>query len=74
MAERFHEDIKRSVTKALTFRALVICTDLVIVYTLTKRIDITLAVLIFSNLASTLLYFLHERLWNRVHWGKKKKK
>ncbi|MBI5817243.1 MAG: DUF2061 domain-containing protein [Candidatus Yonathbacteria bacterium] len=29
-----------------------------------------LAVIVFSNLASTIIYFFHERAWNKIHWGK----
>lgn len=66
----YHEHIKRSITKALTFRVIIIVSDLIIVYAITRRIDVTLGVLFFSNISSTVIYFLHERMWNGIHWGK----
>lgn len=66
----YHEHVKRSVAKALTFRAVIIISDLIIVYAITHRFDLTLGVLFFSNIASTTIYFFHERFWNTVHWGK----
>jgi len=68
------ESMKRSLVKACTFRSLILVSDTVIVFTITHRYDVTFGVLIFSNLASTILYFLHERLWNGIVCGKDKKK
>lgn len=65
-----HENIKRSIAKALTFRSVIIISDVIIVYTITQRYDLTLGVLVFSNLSSTTIYFIHERFWNSVQWGK----
>jgi uncharacterized membrane protein len=28
--------------------------------------------MIATNLASTLIYYAHERVWNGVYWGKGK--
>lgn len=67
---RFHEHLKRSIVKAITFRILIITSDLLIIFFITKRFDLTLGVLFFSNIASTVLYIVHERLWNVVHWGR----
>jgi uncharacterized membrane protein len=69
---KFYEHAGRSVVKALTFRALILISDGIIIYTLTHRYDITLSVMFFSNLASTIVYVAHERAWNAIHWGKHK--
>jgi uncharacterized membrane protein len=74
MSIKFHENVKRSIVKAITFRTIILCSDGIIVYAITKRFDIALDVIFFSNLASTVIYFLHERLWNNIHWGKEKRK
>lgn len=59
---------KRSIVKALTWRALATLATFIIAYTLTG--DITAAtgiasVQIFVNL---FLYYVHERIWNRIDW------
>ncbi|MDD5109868.1 MAG: DUF2061 domain-containing protein [Patescibacteria group bacterium] len=69
--KRFRESPYRSIVKAATFRILIICADSVILYSLTRRVDLTASVLILSNLSSTVFYFAHERIWNKIHWGKK---
>ncbi|HLD97581.1 MAG TPA: DUF2061 domain-containing protein, partial [Candidatus Nanoarchaeia archaeon] len=58
---RFHETLPRSIAKAITFRILVITLDSVVVYLLTRRVDVTVGVVAISNLASTIAYILHER-------------
>ncbi|MBW4061016.1 DUF2061 domain-containing protein [Candidatus Saccharibacteria bacterium] len=65
---------QRSITKSITFRILVIISDLVVIYLITKRIGATIALTVFTNLASTVLYFAHERVWNRIAWGRKRLK
>ena len=61
----------RSLVKALTFRILIILADSVVVYAITRRIDITATFVIISNISSTVLYYVHERIWNRISWGKR---
>ena len=70
----FHEHVKRSLAKALTFRSIIIVSDMIIVYAVTHRYDLTIGVLIFSNISSTIIYFFHERMWNNIHWGRSQKK
>ncbi len=69
----FHESRYRSVVKALTFRVLVVFGDIIIVYGITRNYEVAFGVIVFSNLSATGIYIVHERSWNRVHWGKKKK-
>ena len=69
---RFYESVHRSIMKAITFRALILVSDCIIVFAITRRYDITFGVMLFSNIASTLLYLFHERLWNGSHWGREK--
>ena len=69
---KVHETSGRSLTKAITFRLLVLTVDSLIIYAITGRSDITVGVVVLSNISSTVLYFLHERAWNSIHWGRKK--
>jgi len=67
----FHEHTLRSLVKAITFRILIVISDSIIIFAITRRYDVTIGVILFSNIASTVLFFIHERIWNRVRWGKK---
>ena len=62
--------IKRSLAKAVTFRSLVLCSDAVVIFLATHSWDMTVGLVIATNLASTILYFIHERAWNKVQWGR----
>jgi len=66
----FKETQERSIVKSVSFRVLVVISDLVITYLITKKIIVTVAITVFTNLASTVFYFLHERFWNSISWGK----
>lgn len=50
-----------------------IASDIVIVFFITHRYDITLSIVAFTNIISTVLYFTHERLWSSIGWGKGKR-
>lgn len=60
---------KRSVVKALTYRALVVCLDFTVIYLLTGKVAAAAGFMLISNLYTTVGYFLHERLWARIRWG-----
>jgi adenylylsulfate kinase len=64
------EKPRRSIVKAITYRAIIMCSDGLIIFFLTHRYDLALGVILFSNLASTILYIAHERFWSRINWGR----
>jgi adenylylsulfate kinase len=64
-----HRTTKRSLVKAVTYRAVIVVLDVSVIYLLTGRADIALGFTIISNIYTTLAYFLHERLWNKIRWG-----
>lgn len=68
----FQERYARSVVKALTYRSIILLSDSLIIFFITKEFDTTAKVIILSNIGSTLLYLAHERAWDKVHWGKKR--
>lgn len=65
-----HAQNSRSLLKSITFRILVFCSDFTIIYLITHRLDAATGLVIATNLASTTLYFIHERIWNRISWGR----
>ncbi len=74
MAKRqFEESGKRSLVKAISYRCLILCTDAFVIAIITKSYAAVIAVVVISNISSTILYLIHERLWNNIHWGKNAK-
>lgn len=51
---------------------MIIFANSLIIYQITGRMDVTTGFTIVSTLSGTLLYFIHERIWNNIHWGKQK--
>lgn len=66
----FNVERRRSLVKAITFRVVVIASDTVVIYLITRRVDLTAGLVVFTNIASTIEYFLHERAWNKISWGR----
>lgn len=64
------EKSERSVAKAVTYRVISIIVDSSVAYLVTQSAEKTLIFVIISNMISIMIYFFHERAWNRVHWGK----
>jgi uncharacterized membrane protein len=60
---------RRSVTKAITYRILIMVLDFITIYLFTGAIRIAFGFMIASNLYTTVAYFLHERIWARITWG-----
>lgn len=67
---KFQEQIKRSLLKTITFRLLIVITDAIIVYIITRSIDLTIGIVLLSNILRTILFFFHERLWDSLSWGR----
>ena len=59
---------KRSLVKALTYRAFIICLDFLAIYVFTRKVDLAIGFMIASNVYTTVAYFLHERLWEHIRW------
>lgn len=64
------EHRRRSIAKAVTYRVISIMFDAVVAYAVTQSTQKTLIFILISNGISIVMYFVHERLWNRVPWGR----
>ena len=71
---RFHENQERSILKTIGYRVLIIISNTIIVYILTQDIEVTLGASIAMTIVNTIIYYLYERFWNNIHWGKRVKK
>jgi uncharacterized membrane protein len=62
----------RSLVKAITYRIIILILDFTATYLLTGRIEVALAFMAVSNIYTSVAYYFHERIWNKIRWGKKK--
>lgn len=60
----------RSVLKALSWRVLGTFDTLLVSYWLTGKIALATSIASVDFLTKLLLYFFHERIWNKIKWGK----
>jgi adenylylsulfate kinase len=61
----------RSVLKTISWRFLATLTTFSLVWIFTGKIDTALAVGGLEVIIKMIIYFFHERGWNRVKWGRK---
>ncbi|MCX6777481.1 MAG: DUF2061 domain-containing protein [Candidatus Micrarchaeota archaeon] len=66
----FGEKWSRSAAKAITYRILVMALDFSVIYLLTGKSEIAFGFMVVSNIYTTIAYYVHERAWDRVKWGK----
>jgi uncharacterized membrane protein len=61
---------KRSVVKAVTYGLAVGCLGFAVLYLLTKKTAVALGFIVVSNIYTTVCYYIYERIWARIAWGK----
>lgn len=61
---------KRSLAKAITWRVIAFLVTIIAIYIYTKDIKESLVVGISANVIKIFLYYVHERIWNRVRFGR----
>ena len=60
----------RSVAKAISWRVIGTLDTLLISYLLTGKVAIAASIASIDFITKMFLYFFHERLWNKISWGK----
>ncbi|QTD36889.1 DUF2061 domain-containing protein [Polaribacter batillariae] len=60
----------RSIAKALSWRVIGTLDTLVVSYFLTGKIVLAASIASVDFLTKLVLYFFHERIWNKIKWGK----
>ncbi len=66
----FKETLARSIVKSVAYRVLIIILDYAVVYWFTGQSKVALGFVLISNIYTTIAYFAHERIWDRIAWGK----
>jgi len=66
------EHRKRSLLKSVSWRLFSFCLTILIIYAYTKNIKQSLGVGAGIDFIKMILYYVHERLWNKVKFGRQK--
>jgi uncharacterized membrane protein len=64
------EKIPRSLAKVVTWRIIMIMQYFAIGYYTTGSVAFGAALAGFTTVVNSLLYFTHERLWNKTDWDR----
>ena len=64
------ENAMRSLGKVVTWRILVTITNFIGGWLASGSWQVGLGVVSFALVVNSTLYFFHERIWNRIMWGK----
>lgn len=61
---------RRSFAKSITWRIIAILSTFIIAYFMTGSLAFATSLALISNLINFVLYYIHERIWLKVTWGK----
>ncbi len=68
---KVYEHPYRSVVKSITYRVLIVISTFIVSYILTGQPGTSVGITVLVNLAGTIIYYVHERVWNKIHWGRR---
>jgi uncharacterized membrane protein len=60
----------RSFAKSITWRVIAIISTFVIGYIMSGSLAFAASLSLVSNLINFVLYYVHERVWLKIDWGK----
>ncbi|MCZ7662193.1 MAG: DUF2061 domain-containing protein [Thermoleophilia bacterium] len=66
------ESVRRSAVKALSWRTFASLNTGLITWLVTGRLGLAATIGVTDSLAKLVTYFLHERLWDRIAYGRPK--
>ncbi|KAA1244615.1 DUF2061 domain-containing protein [Aquimarina sp. RZ0] len=60
----------RSIVKAISWRVVGTLDTLIVSYILTGQMALATSIASIDFVTKMILYFFHERIWNRIKWGR----
>jgi uncharacterized membrane protein len=67
---RSGEKLIRTTVKTISYRVLIMILDFTTIYIITGKINAAIGFTVISNLYTTVAYFIHERVWDTIKWGR----
>lgn len=62
----------RSLIKTVSWRIMATFTTMLIVFCFTRKVVLSIGVGVVEVVTKMVLYYLHERLWSGISWGRAK--
>ncbi len=64
------ETKRRSLLKSIVWRIIATINGILGALLFTGNIEQSIKIGVFANITGFILYYFHERVWNRIKWGK----
>jgi uncharacterized membrane protein len=61
----------RSIIKTVSWRVTGSGATFLIAFAISQNMAISGTIAVFQLILNTILYYIHERIWNRIYWGKR---
>ncbi len=68
------ETHRRSIVKAVSWRIIATLVTFLVAYLITKEVILSMSIGLGDAIIKMGAYYSHERLWNRISFGRKKAK
>lgn len=62
---------KRSIAKSLSWRVFAVFITGIIALIITKKASFAITMGLVDSATKLLVYYLHERIWDKIHFGRK---
>ena len=62
---------RRSLVKTISWRLTGSSATFLIAYLIAGNVSIAGTIAIIQLTANTILYYIHERIWNKIGWGQR---
>jgi uncharacterized membrane protein len=69
-ADKRTENPKRSIAKSISWRIIGTLDTILISWIVTGTLSVAFSIGVVELFTKMLLYFFHERIWNKIGWGK----
>ncbi len=68
------ESKKRSIVKSISWRITAVISTIIIIFIITGNLVLGLSIGIVEILFKSMIYYAHERTWNKIEWEKSDEK
>ena len=69
-ADKRSENPKRSIVKSVSWRVIGTLDTMLISWIITGELTVAFSIGVVELFTKMILYFFHERMWNKIQWGK----
>jgi len=68
--KKHHEHWRRSLAKTLTYRIVIVLMIYIVTSIVTGNSRQALEITGWNTVLATVIYYLHERIWSKINWGR----